>query len=91
MMVYQLKNINKFYPEFLSIKELIKNSKFDVKNNTFPTKNLPGFVTPRLNDYIKSMTMFNMKRKGTILVYSRIIGYYFNNLNHIVKSYGFCI
>ena len=65
-----------------TIKELIKNSKFDANNNTFATKSLPGFVTPRINDYIKSMTMFNMKRKGTILVYSRIIGYYFNNLNH---------
>lgn len=65
-----------------TINQVIKNNKFDIEKNTFSTKTLPGFITPRINDYIKSMTMFNMKRKGTILVYSKTIGYYFNTLNH---------
>jgi hypothetical protein len=65
-----------------TINQVIKNNKFDIEKNTFATRTLPGFITPRINDYIKSMTMFNMKRKGTILVYSKTIGYYFNTLNH---------
>lgn len=65
-----------------TINQVIKNNKFDIEKNTFSTRTLPGFITPRINDYIKSMTMFNMKRKGTILVYSKTIGYYFNTLNH---------
>jgi hypothetical protein len=69
-----------------TINQEIKNKKFDIEKNTFSTKTLPGFVTPRINDYIKSMTMFNMKRKGTILVYSKTNGYYFNTLNHKVLN-----
>jgi len=69
-----------------TINQIIKNNKFDIEKNTFSTRTLPGFVTPRINDYIKSMTMFNMKRKGTILVYSKTIGYYFNTLNHKVLN-----
>jgi hypothetical protein len=69
-----------------TVNQIIKNNKFDIEKNTFSTRTLPGFVTPRINDYIKSMTMFNMKRKGTILVYSKTIGYYFNTLNHKVLN-----
>jgi hypothetical protein len=67
-----------------TINQLMKNNKFDIEKNTISTRSLPGFIIPRINDYIKSMTMFNMKRKGTILVYSKTIGYYFNTLNHKV-------
>lgn len=71
-----------------TVKNILKKITFDNRTDTFPINSLPGNqLMPRINQYIKSISMYNMKRKGTIMVFSQIIGYSFNsNKNMLLKN-----
>jgi len=71
-----------------TVKNILKKITFDNRTDTFPINSLPGNqLMPRINQYIKSISMYNMKRKGTIMVFSQIVGYSFNsNKNMLLKN-----
>ena len=64
------------------------------KNNfiiPIQNKNIPvvynNKLAPIINQYIKSMTIFNMKNKGSIFSYSSIIGFNFLSKNNkLIKN-----
>lgn len=64
-----------------------RNEKFNSKYHTIPVQNhlIPvnysnnGIIKPIINQYIKSMSIFNLKNKGIIINYNKIIGYNFSN------------
>nr|YP_010284347.1 hypothetical protein MN721_mgp10 [Pleurotus pulmonarius]AWL21264.1 hypothetical protein [Pleurotus pulmonarius]QBS47735.1 hypothetical protein [Pleurotus pulmonarius]QCP68318.1 rps3 [Pleurotus pulmonarius]UKQ56000.1 hypothetical protein [Pleurotus pulmonarius] len=69
-------------------------SNYSNKNNfiiPIQNKNIPvvynNKLVPIINQYIKSMTIFNMKNKGSIFSYSSIIGFNFLSKNNkLIKN-----
>lgn len=77
-----------------TIKSITKNNNFNSKTDPIPVNSNPVTVlynnlnkNPILNQYLKSMSIYNMKTKGIFIIYSNIIGYNFNTeTNKLIKN-----
>jgi len=79
-----------------TIKSITKNNKFNCKTDSIPINSNPITVlynnsiinkNPIINQYLKSMSIYNMKTKGIFIIYSNIIGYNFNTeTNKLIKN-----
>jgi len=79
-----------------TIKSITKNNKFNYKTDIIPVNSNPVTVLynsnnlnkiPIVNEYLKSMSNYNMKTKGIFIYYSKIIGYNFNTeTNKLIKN-----
>jgi Mitochondrial ribosomal protein (VAR1) len=77
-----------------TIKSIAKNNNFNCKTDIIPVNSNPVTVlynninkNPILNQYLKSMSNYNMKTKGIFIIYSNIIGYNFNTeTNKLIKN-----
>lgn len=67
------------------------NTHFNIVNNsnliTSPvsitlTKDYNGKIIPNITQYLTSMSNYNLMRKGTLMNFSKFIGYQFNKLNN---------
>jgi hypothetical protein len=77
-----------------TIKSIIRNNKFNCKTDPISVNSNPVTVlynnlnkNPIINQYLKSMSIYNMKNKGIFIIYSNIIGYNFNTeTNKLIKN-----
>jgi len=98
----EIKNFNNFFgAKELFNSNLLKINKtifdlnnfkeFNHKNFVIPVNPLPIFynnnLAPILNKYLKAITVYNIKNKGIIINYSKIIGFNFNSHNNkLIKN-----
>jgi hypothetical protein len=77
-----------------TIKSITKNNKFNCKTDPISVNSNPVSIlyndlnkNPIINQYLKSMSIYNMKKKGVFIFYSNTIGFIFNTLtNKLIKN-----
>jgi hypothetical protein len=77
-----------------TIKSITTINKFNCKTDPIPVNSNPISIfyndlnkNPILNQYLKSMSIYNMKNKGIFIIYSNIIGFNFNtDTNKLIKN-----